>query len=97
MATLTDERNIVESRCRCDRSGLAKVVDAGARAGPGNHRRRHYAVIGAAISVNSSSPACLSFPGPALLPSVLVELQGSINFKENLCEFSAGSFNVIIF
>ena len=27
-------------------------------------RRRHYAVIGAAISVNSSSPACLSFPGP---------------------------------
>ena len=47
--------------------------------------------------MNSSSPACLSFPGPALLPSVLVELHGSINFKENLCEFSAGSFKVIIF
>jgi len=32
-----------------------------------------------------------------LLPSVLVELHGSIIFKENLCEFSASSFNVIMF
>ena len=26
-----------------------------------------------------------------------MELHGSINFKENLCDFSAGSFKVIIF
>jgi len=64
------------------------------------HRRRHYAVIGAAISVNAHSPACLSFHPPPPL-SVLWELHGAIDFygksMRSSSEFSEGSFKIIIY
>ena len=49
-----------------------------------NFRERIFPCI-----LNCRSPA-------ALLPGVLVELHRSINFKENLYEFCAGIFKVII-
>ena len=64
------------------------------------HRRQHYAVIGAAISVNAHSPACLSFH-PTTPLSVLWELHDAIDFNgkcmRSSSEFSEGSFMVIIY
>ena len=64
-----------------------------------SHRRRHYAVIGAAISVSAHSPVCLSFHPPPL--SVLWELHGEIDFNgkcmRSSSEFSEESFMVIIY
>ena len=43
--------------------------------------------------MNSSSPTFLSF---LLLPSVMWQLHGAIDFEENLHKFSVGSFKAVI-